>query len=122
MNSALSYFSLIAGVPGGCDLFHSRFSFGSGWMLWEVWSSFTIFSSWFTWNASTCGMYRQPFCVNTAAVDGAASSGAPAEMYTTTSSRLFPGPVTTVSATGGVVYIFAQDASFDMSIGFILAC
>src|SRR6202051_1258693 len=47
---------------------------------------------------------------------GGGSSGAPAEMYTTTFSNALPGPVTTFSALTGLAYCFAQLGSMDISM------
>src|ERR1700739_4021126 len=64
-----------------------------------------------------CGAWRQPFCTSTAGCcGGGASSCAPAEIYTTTFSSAFPGPVTTFSNDTGFEYCFAQLGSWDMSI------
>src|SRR6266568_9097374 len=67
--------------------------------------------------ATTCGANRHPFCTTCTGWLGVeASSGAPAEMYTTTFSSALPGPTTRSSLFGGVAYIFAQPGSDDMSI------
>src|SRR5258708_18640055 len=122
INSSLSYFSESGGVPGGCDLFHSRLTFASGWMLCDVWSLLTTFNSCPVCIASTCGRYWQPFCSKvTACVGTWPSSGAPAEMYTTTFANALFAPATTVSVVIGVACCLAHDGSFDMSMGFGLA-
>src|SRR4029077_4852725 len=91
-------------------------------MLCDVWSALITLSSWCTTMGTTCGMYWQPFCVMlTASAGGLASSGAPADTYTTTLSSAFPGPVTTVSVVMGVACCDAQLGSFDISIGFCFA-
>src|SRR6266849_4803396 len=59
--------------------------------------------------ATTCGANRHPFCTTCTGWLGVEdSSGAPAEMYTTTFSSALPGPTTRSSLFGGVEYIFAR--------------
>src|SRR6266446_1826531 len=86
-------------VPGGSALFHSRLLVARGWMLCAVVSSFTNCTGWL-------------------GVED--SSGAPAEMYTTTFSSTFPCPTTRSSLFGGVEYIFAQPGSDAMLIVFVI--
>src|SRR5579864_8354765 len=56
-----------------------------------------------------------------AGCEGGASSGAPADTYTTTFSSALSGPVMTFSAVTGLAYCFAQLGSMDMSMarGFV---
>src|SRR5712691_6272132 len=108
-------------VPGGSALFHSRLLMARGWMLCEVVSSFTICTGWPVCMATTCGANRHPFCTTCTGWLGVEdSSGAPAEMYTTTFSSALPGPTTRSSLLGGVEYIFAQPGSDDMLIVFAI--
>src|SRR5712664_202243 len=104
-------------VPGGSALFHSRLFVARGWMLCAVVSSFTICTGWPVCNTTMCGANRHPFCTNCTGWLGVEdSSGAPAEMYTTTFSSAFPCPTTRSSLFGGVEYIFAQPGSAAMLI------
>src|SRR5579864_7721608 len=50
-----------AGEEGGCDSFHSRLSFGVGWMLCVVGSSFLICTVCPAITPRTWGWYWQPF-------------------------------------------------------------
>src|SRR4030081_2654252 len=104
-------------VPGGSALFHSRLLVARGWMLCAVVSSFTICTGWPVCNTTMCGANRHPFCTNCTGWLGVEdSSGAPAEMYTTTFSSALPCPTTRSSLFGGVEYIFAQPGSDAMFI------
>src|SRR5882762_5392827 len=86
-------------------------------MLRAVVSSFTICTGWPVCNTTMCGANRHPFCTNCTGWLGVEdSSGAPAEMYTTTFSSTFPCPTTRSSLFGGVEYIFAQPGSDAMLI------
>src|SRR5437867_12219775 len=59
ISSRAKFFSSGA-VFGACDSFHSRLSFGVGWMLCVVGSLLTILTVCPAITPSTCGWYLQP--------------------------------------------------------------
>src|SRR5271168_2238620 len=98
---------------GACDSFHSRLSFGVGWMLCVVASPLTILMVWPAITPRTCGLYLQPLCVSVTASVGTANVRVPSPSftYTNTFSRC-PSLMTTFSA----VFVPLQLGSWLMSI------
>src|SRR5579863_1230490 len=69
ISSRAKFFSR-AGDCGGCDSFHSRLSFGVGWMLCVVGSSFLISTVCPAITPSTCGWYWHPCWLSSIGVVG----------------------------------------------------
>src|SRR2546423_10617279 len=61
------------GAFGACDSFHSRLSFGVGWMLCVVGSLLTIEMVWPAMAPRTCGLYLHPLWFNVTGSLGASN-------------------------------------------------